>query len=467
MNKIKILKNNPDYWNKRIPVSYQDANRYRKEIYEMRIKNLWNMPESKQYDAIIIYGDREHFSNIDYLIGYDARWEETLLVLTKKDKPLLIVGNEGAGYAARISIEYEQALFQTFSLMGQPNDHSKKLDELLRLRLTGTEKNVGLIGFKSYNNTYHNVEGLLTDVPHYIVKTIELIVNENRLYNATDLLTDCAYGLKHNLDVEEIICFEARSTKVSSNILNSIRKLQEGISETEAAKECTFDGSPLNMHPIFSFGDENVSFGSNSPTETTTLKYGDAISIGYGLRGAFIHRCGMYIRNADDLPIDKENYLTEFLYPYFDTTCHWYEMMEVGTCFGDIYNMVDLELGIQKFGIGLSPGHLTNTDEWTNSPFARDNSLKIRSGMAIQCDFGVSIGTMNAHLEDGIIIADDNLRQQIKEKAPDCFERMEARRKFMIEELKVNIPEEALPTSDLCCICFPFMADTSCILARE
>ena len=54
------------------------------------------------YDALLVYGDREHAANVAYLTGYDPRFEETLLILSQDRAPILLLGNEGMSYS-RIS----------------------------------------------------------------------------------------------------------------------------------------------------------------------------------------------------------------------------------------------------------------------------------------------------------------------------------------------------------------------------
>lgn len=78
-----------------------------KEDYEGRMARLWEMPQAEGYDTIVIYGDREHFSNVDYFTGYDARWEETLLILPRHGRPGILVGNEGIGYVKKVPVEID------------------------------------------------------------------------------------------------------------------------------------------------------------------------------------------------------------------------------------------------------------------------------------------------------------------------------------------------------------------------
>ena len=131
------------------------------------------------------------------------------------------------------------------------------------------------------------------------------------------------------------------------------------------------------------------------------------IGVGYGLRGSLVHKCGMYLRDRNDLPAEKSGYIDGFLVPYFDNVVSWHEMMRIGTSCGDIYEMVDRELGLEKFGCTLNPGHLTHTDEWTNSPFVKGGQVKVASGMAFQCDYTVTCHDpfMSAHVVDGLIVA--------------------------------------------------------------
>ena len=70
------------------------------------------------YDALLVYGDREHFANLAYLTGYDPRFEEALLVLLPGRKPALLLGNEGMAYSGVSPVEIERVLYQSFSLLG-------------------------------------------------------------------------------------------------------------------------------------------------------------------------------------------------------------------------------------------------------------------------------------------------------------------------------------------------------------
>jgi len=108
--------------------------------------------------------------------------------------------------------------------------------------------------------------------------------------------------------------------------------------------------------------------------------------------------------------------------------------------------MTDRELGLTKFGCTLNPGHLTHTDEWTNSPFQKNSMVKLRSGMALQCDYTVTCQQpfLSAHVEDGLVIADEQLREQVARLAPGCWERIRARRALIRPVLNIDLGEEVL-----------------------
>src|SRR5699024_11604051 len=78
----------------------------------------------------------------------------------------------------------------------------------------------------------------------------------------------------------------------------------------------------------------------------------------------------------------------------------------------------------------LNPGHSSGVDEWLHTSFRPGSKEEIASGMAIQCDI------IPAPLEDGIqlnnedpvVIADKKLREEMKSKYPEMWNRIKASR---------------------------------------
>ena len=87
------------------------------EEYERRLAALVQVAGT---DWVLVYADREHYGNLTYLVNFDPRFEEGLLVLGKNGKRVLIVGNEGLGYVGTLRAPVEVELCQTLSLNSQP-----------------------------------------------------------------------------------------------------------------------------------------------------------------------------------------------------------------------------------------------------------------------------------------------------------------------------------------------------------
>jgi len=62
-------------------------------------------------DALVVYGDREHFANLAYLTGFDPRFEEALLLLDRDGAGKLLVGNECMGYLPDAALGLDVELF--------------------------------------------------------------------------------------------------------------------------------------------------------------------------------------------------------------------------------------------------------------------------------------------------------------------------------------------------------------------
>ena len=80
--------------------------------------------------------------------------------------------------------------------------------------------------------------------------------------------------------------------------------------------------------------------------------------------------------------------------------------------------------------------------------------------MLLQIDIIPSVsGYGGASCESGVLIADETLKQEIKEQYPDLWARIENRRAYMIRELGIHANEDVLPTSIACAYFRPYMLD--------
>ena len=438
--------------------------------YRDRMKRLYGLNESIRpaegsYSHIIVYADREHFSNMEYLTGFDPRFEEALLIISKNAVPTLIVGLECFVYCEKINFPIKAELYPTFGLMGQSRAGKKLIDIL---REAGIDKNskVGLAGWKHFTEQEFTDCRHTFEVPHYIVASILELTDS--LKNAGDLFTDNKYGLRHKLDAKEIILAEIAGTKASRSVYEVIKNLKEGMNEVEASAMFLTDGEPYSAHPNLSFGMPNVGYGLSSPSYHNTLKLGDCISVGTMPRLANCHRSCIYAENESQLP---KGSLEGFFKPYFLSLVQWYEAIGIGARGGDVYYAAREPLGgsFHDFGIGLNPGHLIHTDEWSNTPFNAYNGSTLHSGMLIQCDYTASRPKelLSVHVEDGIALANKALRDEIERLAPDSMKRIKARQNFMRDTLGIQIKDEVLPMSDIQGMLFIYAKDPAVVLAVD
>jgi hypothetical protein len=68
------------------------------------------------------------------------------------------------------------------------------------------------------------------------------------------------------------------------------------------------------------------------------------------------------------------------------------------------------------------------------------------------------------NLEDTIVMADEELRQDLETKYPETFKRIERRRNFITEILNVKIKPEIIPLSNFPVVLRPFLLDRTRIL---
>lgn len=448
--------------NENIPLSYQNAPVMTKEDYEQRIERLFFAGSA--YSHLLVYADKEHFSNLEYITGYDPRYEECMLLLKPGSDPWLIVGNEGMGQSQCITIDHKKILFQSFSPMGQARGNSKSLEHIFEEYGIDGEAKVGVLGWKSFSGLETADWKHTFEIPSYIVKALEH--RTSWLENANWLMMDHHCGLRTVQDVKTLILAELASTKASRKTWAFMKGLREGMTELEASQLFQIDGEPCPTYP-------NVCFygkGILSPDYHRTLRLGQPIAFGMGYRYAQIHRVGLYIRDFQDLGEEYRLCMDQLFRTYFEAAAVWFETLSIGVKGGEVWERVKSVIGsYEEFGIALNPGHLIHSEEWINSPFTEGGTAVLKSGMLIQCDFTArpaACGGLGVHMEDGVMLIDEEMQREIRRLAPYCFERMSNRQRFMRETLGIRLKDEVFPTSDLCGMLHPFYGDLNWIAAR-
>jgi len=449
--------------NEGVALDFSEAPVITPAMYQERIEAL--LEAGSRYTHLVIYADREHFSNLEYVTGYDPRFEECFLILRKGETPALVLGNEGMGQSLCITIPVQRILCQMLSPLGQARGGSQSPAEIFRG--TGIDENahVGLLGWKSFGPLETPDWAHTFEVPSFVTDALRSVCPD--VENANWLMMDPKCGLRMTHSAEELILSELASCKASRKTWDFICNLRPGLTELEASQAFSIDGEPCPTHPNICFKGRGIL----SPDPWTRLEYGRDIAFGMGYRCAQIHRVGVYARDLEEFEARFPGAYEGLYKKYFEAVCTWYETVGIGVTGGEVWEAVRAVIGsYEEFGIGLNPGHIIHTEEWTHSPFAEGNDSPLRSGMMIQCDFTArpaSFGYLGVHIEDGIILADEATRARIAELAPQCMARMLERQRFMREVLGINLRDEVLPTSDIAGLLFPFLAKPDLVFAKE
>jgi hypothetical protein len=131
----------------------------------------------------------------------------------------------------------------------------------------------------------------------------------------------------------------------------------------------------------------------------------------------------------------------------------------VGVTGGVLHEIVARRLGDPFFGIFLNAGHQIHLDEWVNSPVWAGSPIALRSGMALQVDVIPATGGpyFTTNIEDGIALADADLRAELADRHPGMWARIEVRRAFMADALGIELHPDVLPFSNLPAYLPPFL----------
>jgi len=444
------------------PLDYAEAPVIGPSIYQARTAAL--LEAGAQYSHLVIYADKEHFSNLEYLTGYDPRYEECLYILSQGRLPRLVLGNEGMGQAQCVTVPHEKVLCQLFSPMGQPRGTGQSLTDIFAASGMGPGSQVGVLGWKGFGPLDGPDPEHLFEVPALVIDALRAL--GCRPSNANGLMMDNARGLRAVHEPEELVLAELSSAKASRKVWDFIAALRPGMTELEASAALAIDGEPCPTYPNVCFKGKGIL----SPTPHTVLEQGAQIAFGMGYRLAQIHRVGFYVSDQDEMARRYPGVCDGLLKPYFLAVCAWYEALGLGVTGGQVWQAVQEVIDLREFGVVLSPGHLIHTEEWMNSPFSQDDPALLRSGMLLQCDFTArpaAFGGLGVHIEDGVILADEATRQAIWALAPKSYARMLERQRFMRAVLGIRLRDEVLPTSDLCGMLHPFLATHDAVLAKR
>ena len=421
-------------------------------VYLARLDRLRAAARERGYDRVVVYADREHSANISYLTGFDPRFEEAMLVVGPDEDPAIVVGIECYGLAGAGPVPLRRHLFQDLGLPNQPRDRSRPLAGILGDEGVVNGGHVGVVGWKWYSDP------AWLDAPSYLVDQLrDLVGPGGSVVNAADMLIDPTHGLRTTNEIEQIVAFEYASCQTSDGVRRVLSGLRPGMTEQEAVRLLQWNGMPLSCHLMLSSG-PRATFGLHSPTDRR-IEAGDRFTTAFGVWGALTCRAGFVVEEASQLPTGISNYVERLVGPYFEAVAEWYEALRIGLPGGALQGIIDRRLGHPFFGIFLNPGHLLHLDEWVSTPIYRGSEVPLRSGMAFQVDIIPATGTdyFTTNIEDGVAIADAALRDEVAARYPETWERITVRRRFMEQELGIQLQPEVLPLSNIPACLPPFL----------
>ena len=436
------------------------------ETYAARLARAIARAQSGRLDALVVYGDREHFANLAYLTGYDPRFEEAILIVTPDRTPHLLVGNEGWSYADLAGGRFTKILWPSLSLISQPREGTRALGELLSDAGLERGMSVGIVGWK-YFGPEDGVPADAIDAPAFLADAVaSLAGSSGSVANATAIFMNPADGLRTRNEVDQIALGEFASTHASQALRNVLQRLEPGMTEIDAARLMALPGLPVSAHPMVSSG-ERAAYGLGSPT-LRRIERGDPFFMALGFWGGLSARAGFVVADEMELPSPIRDYVDRLVIPYFEAVCAWYETVGIGVPGAALYEAVHTRIGDPFFGVHLNPGHYIHLDEWVSSPVSRDSDIKIASGMTLQADVIPATGSayFTTNIEDGIAVADEAVRAEFAAEYPEAWARIEARRRFMTGVIGIDLKPEILPLSNIPAFLQPFLLSPGLALCR-
>lgn len=416
------------------------------ETMAERKQKVLQLMKKRNFDALIIYCDLEHGSNFEYLTGFLTRFEESLLVLHQDGSAYLLLGNENIKMANYSRIQADMIHVPYFSLPNQPMEDDE--DWSVYFQKAGLQKdmNIGIAGWKMFTSKRKDNRKIF-DVPFFIVDALKDLVGMDSLFNATELFINGNDGARITNNANEIAHYEYASQLASQCVSDAIDAIQLGKSELEIASYLNRHGQRNSVVTIFATGDRFHK--ANLYPLDKNIQLGDKLSITTGFKGGLSSRSCIAVENTTQLPEDIQDYVEKVAAPYYRAICTWLTVIHPEMKGKEMYQVIEEVLPKAQYHWSLNPGHLIGDEEWMSSPIYPESEERIQSGMLFQTDIIPSVpGYPGASCESGIAIVDEVLKQQIKMEYPEVYERFEARRKFALETLGIEVSEHVVFMND-------------------
>lgn len=420
--------------------------------YRTRLLRVRERMRAAGLDCLLVYADREHSANISYCTGFDPRFEEALFILTADGQATLCLGNECINVVSRLPVPAQILLCQEFSLMGQDRSKSWDLKPLLPQAGLRAGMRCGIAGWKR----------LMADrieVPAYIVDLVTEACG-SRPVNAAGIFMDPRDGLRIVNEPEQLPLYEYAAARTSSSIMAVLNALKPGARCADLARNFYEGGLPLSCHSMIACGRE-IPNGMATPGNGV-IREGEFLTSAMGVWGSLTCRAGMLVRRPEDLRSGLGRDTLNIIENYLRVVRAWYAALHVGVTAGEVWAAAEGARDDSLYTFCVNTGHYIHLDEWVSSPFSKDSDIRLPSGCALQADIipVARKGSISVNMEDGLILADAELRSELDRVQPALMGRCRARRKFMIETLGYELSEDVLPLGDFPGAYFPCLLDT-------
>ncbi len=408
-----------------------------------RKKKILDRMHRKHLDKLLVYCDVEHSGNFSYLIGFYTRFEEAVLILDKGGEMVLMLGNENLNKCSKARFPCRPIHVSLFSLPNQPNRTDKSFAELLSEAGLRKGQRIGIVGWKLFTCTADDAETMF-DVPGFILDAVRHLVGDPHLISNETALFIGKDGARITNTVNEIAHYEFGASLASDCILDAMDAVEAGVSELTLGDKLTRFGQHTSVTTIASTGERFVK-GNLFPADRV-VRIGDPISLTVGYSGGLSSRAGYAVHSRSELPNSAKTYLEELAVPYFRAYAKWLETVRIGMTGGELYRTIETVLPKAEYNWSLCPGHLTAEEEWLSSPIYENSCEILQSGMIFQIDIIPSRpGMSGVSAESTIVLADDELKRQIRREYPDLWNRMQNRIRYIKERLTIDLSGDILP----------------------
>ena len=271
--------------------------------------------DAEDFDAIIVYADKEHGSNFEYLTGFIPRFGEGLLVLEKNGDATVILGNENLKMATYSRLPVTLKHCPLFSLPNQPMENDKPLSVLFDEIGLSAMSRIGLVGWKMFTSSLADNKQLF-DLPWFIVDAIRNSISASTvLENAAHLFIGGNKGVRITNNANEIAHYEYGANLASTCILNAMNAVEPGICEAQLGSYLTAEGQYNTVVTIAAAG-QRFEKANLYPTYKPVQR-GQPLSMTTGFKGGLSSRTGFVIADESELPETQKDYLERVAKPYF------------------------------------------------------------------------------------------------------------------------------------------------------